>query len=144
MKTPITKDKWIWMGHPAHFICSYDCRFFLATKVGKYIVSTVGEYFPDAPIREIFAESRKIKIEGIGDARRNDYMKKIGFEELGPGRLYETMVFKAVKSSKKGDRACASCPFQMASGSDLDFTGYMTGKEAYEGHMKMCKKWAKK
>jgi len=144
MKTPVGKDKWVWMPHPAHFICSYDCKFVLATKVGKYIISTVGEYFPDAPIREIMATSRGVKLEGIGDARRHDFMKKIGFEELGIGRLYETMVFKAVKSSVKGKNACPACPFQISSGSDLDFMGYKTSKEAYEGHMKMCKKWAKK
>ncbi len=140
-KKVVTKDKWIWMPHPAHFICSYDCKFFLATKVGKYIISTVGEYFPDAPIREIFAESRKVILEGRGDARRNDYMQKIGFEELGVGRLYETMVFKSQKMSKDG---CGACLYRMKTPSDIDFDGYKTAKEAYRGHMKMCLKWSKK
>jgi len=134
----ITKDKWIWMPHPAHFICAEDCKFFLATKIGKYIVSTVGEYFPDAPIREIFAESRKIKLEGMGDARRADYMKKIGFEKIGFGRLYETMVFIARKSPE-----CNVCPFVIASSSYVDFYGYKTPEEAYKGHMKLCNKYSK-
>jgi hypothetical protein len=126
------------MPHPAHFICSYDCKFFLATKVGKYIVSTVGEYFPDSEIREIYAKSRGVKLEGMGDARRADYMKKIGFEEIGYGRKYETMVFKAVKSPK-----CKACPFVIKSGNNIDGDSYNEPEDAYKGHLKMCLKYAK-
>ncbi len=139
----ITKDKWIWMPHPAHFICASDCKFFLATKIGKYIVSTVGEYFPDAPIREIFAQSRNKPLEGMGDARRADYMKKIGFEELHCGGiLYETMVFKATKSPK--EKGCKACPFVIDSGQNLDSEYYKTPNEAFIGHYKLCQKWSKK
>lgn len=137
----ITKDKWVWMGHPAHFICAQDCKFFMATKVGKYIISTVGEMFPDAPIREIFAQSRKVKLEGMGDARKADYMKKIGFEEIGYGRKYETMVFLAVKGRKN---QCGGCPFVIESGANLDQYGYNTSQDAFKGHYKACSKWAKK
>jgi hypothetical protein len=38
---------WVWMRHPAHFIGAGDCQFFLATYVGTYIVSTVGERLSD-------------------------------------------------------------------------------------------------
>lgn len=55
------KEDWIWMPHPAHFICSDHCRFVLATYVGGYIVSTVGEHVPDSATREIIAESRGVK-----------------------------------------------------------------------------------
>ncbi len=141
--TKTTKDKWVWMPHPAHFILSYDCKFFMATKVGKYIVSTVGEYFPDALVREIIAKSRGITLEGMGDARRADYMRKIGFDDIGYGRKYETMVFKAIKSMKNG-KGCNACPFIIKSGSELDANGYNTPEDAYKGHMEMCNKWAKK
>ena len=140
----ITKDKWIWMPHPAHFICASDCKFFMATKVGKYIISTVGEMFPDAPIREIYAETRNIVLEGKGDARRADYMKKIGYDEIGVGRKYETMVFKAVRSIKKGKDACKACPFQIESGNNIDGNGYNEPDKAYEGHLKLCNKYANK
>lgn len=70
------KENWIWMPHPAHFIASSSCRFVLATYVGKYIVSTVGEYVPKH--------------------RQNE-----GFEDIGANRKYETMVFKAEKSEDK-------------------------------------------
>lgn len=126
------------MPHPGHFICARDCKFFLNTYVGGYIVSTVGEMFPDAPVREIFARSRGIKLEGIGDARLHDYMKKIGFEEIGFGRKYETMVFKAGKSKDK------CCPFTATNYSELDCDGYNSAGDAYKGHLAMCKKWSSK
>lgn len=134
------KDKWLWMPHAGHFICGNQCRFHLNTYVGGYIVSTVGEYFPDAPVREIIAASRGVKLEGIGDAREYDYLKKIGFEDLGCDRKYETMVFPAMRAPK--DQGC--CPFKMKSASSLDFAGYNDAEQAREGHMKLCAKWAKK
>jgi hypothetical protein len=136
MPAVTVKSDWVWMPHPAHFICAFDCRFHLATKVGKYIVSTVGEYFPDEPVREILAKSRGIVLEGRGDARKNDYMRKIGFEEIGLGRMYETMVFP-MKSS--GRDSC--CPWVPADHRELDAAGYNDPRLAYEGHMAMCEKW---
>lgn len=132
------KADWIWMPHPGHFICARDCRFFLNTLVGNFIVSTVGEYLPDAPIREILASSRKIKLEGMGDRRRADYMEKIGYEEIGLDRKYETMVFLAEKT----EHEC--CPYRAASGHDLDFAGYNDPGEAYKGHLELCEKWSRK
>ncbi len=127
----IPKEKWIWMPHPAHFRMAKDCQFFLATKVGKYIVSTVGELFPDAPVREIFAESRKVTLEGKGDARMYDYMKKIGFGDIGYERKYETMVFCA-KKMPAGE--CNVCPFRIIVQKEVDMMGYKTAKDAFKGH----------
>jgi len=130
------KANWIWMPHAAHFILGSLCQFKLATYVGGYIVSTVGEYLPDAAVKEILAESRGIKIEGRGDARIADYQRKIGFEDIGCDRKYETMVFKANPSKHK------CCPFRMESGTEIDMDGYNDSDEAMTGHIKMCKKWA--
>lgn len=140
IKTP--KEKWVWMAHPAHFICARDCRFFLATKVGNYIVSTVGEYLPDAPIREIYSKTRNIPIEGMGDARLADYMKKIGFEDLHFGGFkYETMVFTA-KPMPKGE--CPACPWRIEVTQCHDEKWYKNSKDAYKGHMALCDKFARK
>jgi hypothetical protein len=49
----IAVDEWIWMPHPAHFIGAYKCSFRLATCVGDWIVSTVGEYKPQNEIVEL-------------------------------------------------------------------------------------------
>lgn len=109
----ISQDKWVWMPHAGHFICGARCQFKLNTRVGKYIISTVGGLTPlsndDGP-----------------------------FEKIGLDRLYETMVFDAVKSKEK------CCPYRMKTPTELDFEGYNDSGKAYKGHMKMCLKWAKK
>jgi len=64
----VKKENWIWMPHPAHFIAGDKCRFKLATYVGKYIVSTVGELWPDRDTRRIFAEIDKWDCPKIGEA----------------------------------------------------------------------------
>lgn len=143
----ITKDKWIWMPHPAHFICSMDCRFVLATKVGKYIVSTVGELWQDRQVREIHAgvydpkwleENKHLK----GDYFDNAYYKKFGYEDLHlTGWKYETMVFKAVKR-KPQNKEDTCCPFKIESGSNVDEKWYKTAEEALKGHYKLCNKWS--
>ncbi len=134
------QSDWVWFGGPGHFICSFDCRFHLCTKVGDYLVSTVGEYFPDSPVREIYATSRKITLEGKGDARKADYMKRVGYEEIGCGRKYETMVFLAGKPC--ASKECG-CGLPAISGSELDFEGYNDARAANAGHLDLCKKWSK-
>lgn len=105
------KQNWIWMPHAGHLCVSSRCQFHLNTYVGKYIVSTVGEW------------------------QHSDHL---GFEEIGSGRLYETMVFKSTKSSKD-----ECCPWRMT-GHEVDMEGYNEPKSAYAGHLKMCNKWSKK
>lgn len=134
----MAKQDWIWMPHAGHFICGHDCRFRLNTYVNGYIVSTVGEYWPDSQIRKIIAETRRINIRGKGDDWNADYMKKIGFDEIGADRKYETMVFKA---KKQGNDSC--CPYRIDSGIELDFEGYNESRKAYQGHLKLCEKWDK-
>ena len=134
----IPKDEWIWMPHPAHLIVAHDCRFHLATKVGKYIVSTVGEYFPDSDVREIIAQSRGIELKGIGDERRSDCLKKIGYVEIGYGRRYETMVFTAKKNPKSG----GCCPWIVRNHTELECEGYNDPGEAYLGHLQMCEMYS--
>lgn len=132
----MNREDWIWMPHPAHFICSFDCRFHLATFVGEYIVSTVGEYFPDSPLREIFAKQRNVVLKGIGDERKYDYLNRVGFEEIGYKRKYETMVFKCSIQ----DEEC--CPYRIDATEQLDFDAYNSPGEATRGHMEMCLKWS--
>lgn len=134
----IGKAEWIWMPHAGHLMVGHDCRFHLSTYVGGYVVSTVGEYFPDSIVREIIATSRNVQLKGKGDARRADYMAKIGFEPVGCDRLYETMVFNAVEN----DSGC--CPWRQEGGVDIDTCGYNDPGEAEKGHMQLCEKWAAK
>ena len=138
----MNKEHWIWMPHPGHLIVARDCRFHLNTCVGDFIVSTVGEYLPDSTIRDILAECRGIELQGKGDARLADYMQKIGWQEIGAGRLYETMVFRAAQAPGGAEEEC--CIYRMADGMEVDMAGYNNPRDAYEGHLEMCEKWSKK
>lgn len=136
-----SKDKWVWMPHPGHFVAAFDCRFHLNTYVNGYIVSTVGEWFPDAPVREILAQCEGITLSGRGDERQYDYMKKLGFSDLSPGYKYETMVFKA-RPSYEG--SCPCCPYVVENSDVLDSHRYRTSAIAYDGHLKTCELWGSK
>lgn len=139
----MNKEQWIWMPHAAHFICGRDCEFHLATWIpceaveSGVIVSTVGDYWPDSRVREVYAQLRDVKINGMGDAWDADYMDKIGYSEIGANRLFETMVFKA----RCLEDSC--CPFVMADTTELDMQGYNDPAEAFQGHNIMCEKWSR-
>lgn len=104
------KDRWIWMPHTGHFISGHLCKFTLNTYVGGYIVSTVGE-IPDC-------------------------LHPGEFREIGCNRKYETMVFKAKKSTNK------CCPYKIITSKVVDFAGYNEDEDAYKGHLEFCKKWS--
>jgi len=118
----------------------------MATKIGKYIVSTVGEYYPDSQVRKIHAEVYDPKWFHENAHKKGDdwdyaYFKRFGYEELHLGGiLYETMTFKAIKSPK----GTLCCPYRIASGENIDTEYYKTANEAYKGHLKMCAKYANK
>lgn len=136
----IPKAEWKWFGNAGHFICAQWCRFHLCTQIGNYLVSTVGEYVPDDQVREIICQSRGIVLEGRGDARLYDYMKKVGFQELGCGRTYETMAFKT--TGKVCEAPDCGCGLPEIEPSELDFAGYSSAGEATAGHYAICEKIA--
>lgn len=127
------------MPHAGHFILGDSCRFHLNTYVNECIVSTIGELWLDSQVRKIHADVHGVIIQGIGDEWDFNYLKHFGYAELGLDRLYETMVFKAVKSES---HYC--CPYKPEVFSNIDMDGYNTAKEAYLGHLEMCEKWDKK
>jgi len=138
----MSKDKWIWMPHTGHLIVGNQCRFHLNTYVNGYIISTVGEWWPERSSREIHAKVHDPKwlTENIhlrGDYFDAAYFKRFGFEEIGCDRIYETMVFNAMKSKDK------CCPYKMKNPSCIDFDGYNDEGDAYKGHLKMCNKYDK-
>ena len=111
------KEDWIWMPHPAHFCCASRCFFRLATYVGKYIVSTVGEM-----------EATEIDRKFNPDSQ---------FAEVGLDRLYETMVFHARKSN------CKACKYEIiVKKGEIEAQGYNSPEEAMQGHMELCEKYS--
>lgn len=136
----IPETEWRWFGNAGHLIVASDCWFHLCTQIGDVLVSTIGEYFPPESLRERFAESRGVALEGFGDARRADYLRKIGFEEIGYGRTYETMVFRTT-----GDVCHAAgcvCGLPTIIPRELDMRGYQTAGAATLGHMELCRQYA--
>lgn len=136
----IPRSEWEWFGSPGHFICSHDCRFHLCTRVGSVLVSTVGQYFPDEGVRDIIASSRGITLRGKGDARRADYLRQVGYEEIGYGRTYETMVF-ALSGARCTAPACG-CDLPMIIPNELEARGYNDAGAATRGHRELCAAWA--
>ena len=137
-------NNWKWFGHAAHLIVGNKCCFHLATKVGKYLVSTVGEYWPERAVREIHAQAydpawleanRQLK----GDTFDSAYFKRFGYETIGCDRKYETFVFKAGAPCKAKD---CDCGLPAIAGSEIDTLAANDAKAATQNHMKLCKKWS--
>lgn len=139
------KKEWVWMPHAGHLCVGIDCRFHLSTYVGKYLVSTVGEYWPSRSGREIYAKIYDPKwleenFSRLGDDFDSAYMKRFGYVKIGCDRKYETMVFKAKKYEEKN----SCCPWRMGNGTVFDMSGYNEPADACMGHLKMCQKWSEK
>ena len=136
------KGNWVWMPHAGHFICANKCEFHLNTYIGKYIVSTVGELWPERGVREIHAricdpEWLKNNCSFRGDDFDYAYMKRFGYEDIGCDRKYETIVFKAKKAKEKN----SCCPYRIIVSQEVDMQGYNNPEDAYKGHLRLCNKW---
>ncbi len=142
----MNEKQWVWFGNAGHLIVSKYCRFHLTTLVGKYLVSTVGQFWPERAVREIHAKVCDPKwfsenVHRLGDDFNFEYMKKFGYENIGYNRKFETMVFKAGKVCS--DKSC-NCGLPEIDGENIDFCSYQTAAEANKGHLKICNKWSKK
>ena len=115
MGKEITPDKWIWYGYPAHFICASRCAFRMATKVGRYIVSTVGDMRDDR-----------------GDATS---------QTIGHDRTYETMVF--ARSHKCREEGCGCGQYRIDPSSEVEMVPANDAATARKNHMATCRKYAK-
>jgi len=72
------KSTWVWYGYAGHLCVGRRCAYHLCTRVGGFLISTVGDYIPDG----------------------SDKMKKIG---AGPEAFFETFVFHCDGEDKNGD-----------------------------------------
>lgn len=105
---------WIWMPHAAQWCIGDHCRFHLATWVGNYIVSTVGEWLSDS--------------------------EDMKFKDIAHNAKYESMVFP---STLQTDPESKCCPYTSASWMEIDVDRYNDPIKATKGHMRLCEKWAK-
>ena len=141
MAERIPESEWEWYGHAAHFLCSYACRWHLATVVGEYLISSVGAWVPAEGTMRIDAEARGISLKGRGDDLEADYLKRLGYREVGLGRKFETMVFRV------GEERCQvpSCMCGQPIVSDwceLAVAGSNDESAARTWHMALCERAA--
>ena len=123
----IPKAEWKWYGNVGHFICGRWCRFHLCTEIGPFVISTVGEYVhPRHGKGSEIAEADWLEANPLG-------------EDIGYQRKFETMVFRSSGHCNSSD---CNCGMPFIDGCELDMQGYNTRKDATEGHMAMCEKWA--
>lgn len=124
----IPPEEWKWFGTAAHFICGQWCRFHLATQVGEYLISTVGEYVhPSRGGGSELAEFRWLQENWPG-------------QDIGIGRKYETMVFRAGEPCTR--KACGCCGLPEIDGAEIACKGYNCRGDATRGHMQTCLKVA--
>ena len=100
------------LGCAGHFICASRCLFRRHTQVGRYRVSTVGDFFL------------------TGDSER---------EEIGLNRFFETMVFETGDTPEAQNEGCGCKTVIDYLG--VDMAGYNTAGEAQAGHEAMVEKY---
>ena len=109
-------ETWRWCGHAHHFIGGPRCRYHLATWVGDYLVSTVGDYVPDGHSEPM----------------------SLGPE---PDMFFETMVFTAhLVDDPDRDDNCHG--YTVTSWTEVDAWRYQAVEAANEGHLRACFTWA--
>jgi hypothetical protein len=107
----------IWHGQAGHFVCWRRCVWHLCTEVNGYVISTLGEFFPD------------MHHDNLGE------MEPMG---LTPNEMYESMVFEVM-----GHCHCG-CGHPTISGSELVTQRYKTPLEARLGHMALIEEYKNK
>lgn len=110
----VPPSEWQWYGLAAHFICAADCLFHMATGIGEYVVSTVGDL-------------RHREANGNRSERK----------EIGLDRMYETCVFET-----GGSLCTCGCGMPDISGSEIDGLAANDPATARLNHMAMCAKYA--
>ncbi len=124
------RSEWVWYGNAAHFICARWCRYHLATVVGPWIVSTVGEYVP-------------LHKTGGTEAGEAAWLRdNPAGEPLGAGGdTYETAVF-SVGTTVCQDAECGCGMPEISSWLEREMRRYKSRGEAHRGHLQLCEKWA--
>lgn len=110
----VARGDWEWFGYAGHFICGHDCRFRMCTKVGNYLISTVGDLWS------------------------RDKRQTLG---CGADSFFETYVFKAGPRCQTPGCSCGQPT--LADSSEIDGERCATAAEAQALHLKYCEKYAK-
>jgi hypothetical protein len=113
----IPASRWEWFGHAGQLCVGHRCLFHLCTRVGKHLISTVGDYYPE------WTNGKRYTI-GAGD-----------------DSFFETYVFKVLKGDGCTDKECG-CGMPAVDWSEIEGIRTGTAGDAKKQHAKMCKKYA--
>lgn len=111
----IPRSAWEWFGYPGHFIAADSCRFRLCTKVGRYLISTVGDYFDSRDVRQTLG--------------------------AGSESFFETYVFEA--GPPCAVEGCGCGQPALANASEIDGERCATAAEAQSLHIQYCEKYSR-
>jgi len=100
------------LGCAGHFICASDCRWRRHTQVGRYRISSVGDFFPRGRVKR---------------------------ETIGAWGYFETMVFKLTDKQSDGNEGCG-CR-EVESFEEVETQRYETAGEAQAGHERYVAKY---
>lgn len=126
----ISQNEWKWFGSPGHLCVGQWCRFHLCTQVGKFLVSTVGEYVHP-------------RNSGGSEATEFEWLKNNWpGEDVGYKRKYETMVME-VNPKVVCARAGCRCGMPQILRYEVKLLGANQRGEASKNHFEMCL-WAAK
>ena len=117
----IEAKDWQWFGHAGHLCVGASCRFHLCTRVGKYLISTVGDYYP-------YGQKDGSKRETIG---------------AGEDSFFECYVFRVVGEDGCKDETCG-CGMPEVRWLEIEGRRYATAGAAREAHMQACIKYARR
>lgn len=110
-------QKWKWFGHAGHLLVASMCRFHLCTQVGRYLISTVGDYYPDG---------NEKKRETIG---------------VGKGDYFETYVFNVRRGTRCKSKDCL-CGLPAIDVDNIEGRRLPNATLARKHHLKTCAKYA--
>ena len=114
----IPESKWIWYGKPGHLCVSDECRFHLCTKVGEYLISSVGDYRP---------------------SRLRGMVEPIGG---GENEYYETSVFKCTGGSACPSPKSCGCGLPAVNWASVITERSETCGECQSAHARYCAEFA--
>lgn len=121
---PTSALKPVELGCAGHLIVARYCRWKRHTQVGKYRVSSIGDYYsPDLDSRERNATKRTT----IG---------------AGDDAWFETMVFETTDRPVEGGEGCGC--MEVKDWSELDGERYATAGDAQAGHERYVAKYLEK
>lgn len=53
----IPQSEWVWYGYAGHLCIGSRCAYHMSTRIGRYLISTVGDFKPDGKTRETLSSA---------------------------------------------------------------------------------------